>query len=88
MAGASSPSSIGLGRVSLGKVEVVWAAEAEDGRRLGVVLPERKPGSAGVEGGGMGPGGESETMGGSCAVGVDTPDDAGFDSAVRAGGCS
>lgn len=39
-------------------------AEAEDGRRLGVVAADEyadKPGSAGVDGGGCGPGGESES---------------------------
>ena len=37
-------------------------AEAEEGRRLGVPAPER--GSAGVDGGGFGPGGLSESSDG------------------------
>src|SRR5271170_2369337 len=45
-----------------------WTAEADEGRRLGVPAPER--GAAGVEGGGCGPGGDSERIVGTEVVGV------------------
>ena len=50
--------------ISLDGTGGCWIADAEDGRRLGVVVAEEcadKLGSAGVEGGGCGPGGDSES---------------------------